>query len=70
MTITRPVPATALLHQPLLALRRWTNALTTATPRPRRTRRRTTLAHPTAPPPSVWTLEPTELTTALEHSRW
>ena len=70
MTITRPAPATAPLHQPITALRRWANALTFATPRARRTRRRTTLAHAPAPPPSVWTLDRTELTTALQHSHW
>ena len=70
MTITRPVPATAPLPQPFTALRRWANALTFATPRARRTRRRTALVHSPAPPPSVWELDRTELTSALQDSGW
>lgn len=70
MTISRPAPATAILHPPLKALRRWATALATPTPRTRRARRRTTLAQPPAPTPSVWELDRAELTSALEHGRW
>lgn len=70
MTITRPAPATAFLHEPLKALRRRVNALATATPRTRRARRRTTLAQPPAPQPKVWGLDRSELAAAIEHGRW
>ena len=69
MTITRPAPATVLPHQPLKTLYRWAKTLTWG-PRARRPRPRTALGHPSAPPPTVWTLDRTELTSALEHSRW
>lgn len=70
MAITRPAPTTLRYDGPVRALRRWTSALAVATPRTRLTRRRTTLAHPPAPPLPVWRLDRTELTTAVEHSRW
>lgn len=71
MTMTRSATTPPLLHDgPVRALRRWANALTSATPRARRARHRTSLAHPPAPPPTVWELGRSELTAALQHSRW
>lgn len=71
MTVNRSAPAPPFLHdRPVRVLRRGARALTAATPRTRRTQRRTTLAHAPTPPPTVWTLDRSELTTALEHSRW
>lgn len=70
MTITRPTPAPAVLPQPLNTLRRWATTLATTTPRTKRARPRSTLAHPPAPTPSIWELDRAELTSALEHGRW
>lgn len=75
MAITRPVPAPALFHQPLKAMRRWFNTAATTTRRKRHTPSRPTLRSSLGPPaaispPAVWQLDRSELTSALEHSRW
>ena len=75
MAITRPVPATNLLHQPLKALHRWCNPAPTTTRRIRRTPSCPTLTSSLCPPaavplPAIWQLDRSELTSDLQHSRW